>query len=128
MDITDAKRLRGTVLSVVGACSGPSGAPPVAPVAPNRCPCTVPLSTERGVLHLAREGFTARFHHDGGTYWKQSKHVFTGRGCECFREGFQFTCDRWGLYRFYRAWKILSCGVLGLLEVPVSAILCHGSL
>ena len=24
--------------------------------------------------------------------------------------------------------KILSCGVLGLLEVPVSAILCHGSL
>ena len=33
-----------------------------------------------------------------------------------------------GLYRFYRAWKILSCGVLGLLEVSVSAILCHGSL
>ena len=28
-----------------------------------------------------------------------------------------------GLYRFYRASKILSCGVLGLLEVSVSAIL-----
>ena len=32
------------------------------------------------------------------------------------------------MYRFYRAWKILSCGLLGLLEVSVSAILCHGSL
>ena len=82
------KRLRGTPLGVVGVCSGPSGAPPVAPVASDRCPCTVPLSTGRGVLHLAREGPTARFRHDGGTYWKQSKHVFTGRGCECFREGF----------------------------------------
>ena len=30
---------------------------------------------------------------------------------------------QWGLYRVYRAWKILSCGVLGLLEVSVSAIL-----
>ena len=45
-----------------------------------------------------------------------------------FRERFSCTCDRWGLYRFYRAWKILSGGVLGLLEVSVSAILCHGSL
>ena len=33
MDITDVKRLRGTPPGVVGACSGPSGAPPVAPVA-----------------------------------------------------------------------------------------------
>ena len=55
MDITDVKRLRGTPLGVVGAYSGPSGAPPVAPVAPNRCPCAVLLSTGRGVLHLARE-------------------------------------------------------------------------
>ena len=45
-----------------------------------------------------------------------------------FRERFSSICDRWGLYRFYRAWKILSCGVLGLLEVSVSAIFCHGSL
>ena len=45
-----------------------------------------------------------------------------------FRERFPCICDRWGLYQFYRAWKILSCGVLGLLEVSVSAILCHGSL
>ena len=42
-----------------------------------------------------------------------------------FRERFSCTCDRWGLYRFYRARKILSCGVLGLLEVSVSTILCH---
>ena len=27
------------------------------------------------------------------------------------------------MYRFYRVWKILSCGVLGLLKVSVSAIL-----
>ena len=45
-----------------------------------------------------------------------------------FRERFLCICDRWGLYRFYRAWKILSCGVLGLLEVSVWAIVCHGSL
>ena len=87
VDITDVKRLRGAPPGVVGACSGPSGAPPVAPVASDRCPCTVPLSTGREVLHLAREGPTARFRHDGGTYWKKSKHVFTWRGCECFREG-----------------------------------------
>ena len=49
------KRLWGTLLGVVGAYSGPSGAPPVTPVAPNRCPCAVLLSTGRGVLHLARE-------------------------------------------------------------------------
>ena len=70
MGITDVKRLRGTPLGVVGACSGPSGVPPVAPVDPDRCPCTVPLSTGRGVLHLAREGPTARFRDDSGTYWK----------------------------------------------------------
>ena len=45
-----------------------------------------------------------------------------------FRERFSCICDRCGLYRFYRAWKILSCGVLGLLEVSVLAILCHGLL
>ena len=51
MDITDVKRLWSTPLGVVGAYSGPSGAPPVTPVAPNRCPCAVLLSTGRGVLH-----------------------------------------------------------------------------
>ena len=64
------KRLRGTPLGVVGAYSGPSGAPPVTPVAPKGYPCAVLLSTGRGVVHLAREGPTARFRHDGGTYWK----------------------------------------------------------
>ena len=64
------KQLRVTPLGVVGAYSGPSVAPPVAPVAPNRCPCAVLLSTGRGVIHLAQEGPTARFRHDGGAYWK----------------------------------------------------------
>ena len=67
------KQLRGTPLGVLGACSGSSaGAPPMAPVAPNRCPCAGLLSTGRGVLHLAREGPTARFCHDGGTNVKDS--------------------------------------------------------
>ena len=48
MDITDVKRLRGTPPGVVGAYSGSSGAPPVAPVAPNRCPCAVLLSQDVG--------------------------------------------------------------------------------
>ena len=64
------QRLRGTPPGVVGACTGPSGAHPVAPVAPDSCPCAVLLSTGRGVLHLAREGPTARFRRDGGTYRK----------------------------------------------------------
>ena len=64
------KEVRGTPLGVGGACSGPSGAPPSASVAPDRCPCAVLLSTGRGVLHLAREGPTARFRHDDGTYWE----------------------------------------------------------
>ena len=40
------------------------------------------------VVHLAREGPTARFLHGVGIYWKQSKRVFTGMGCERFREEF----------------------------------------
>ena len=42
------KRLRGSPPGVVGACSGSSGVPPVAPVAPDRYPCTVPLSRDAG--------------------------------------------------------------------------------
>ena len=38
----------GMPLGVVGACSGPYGAPPVVPVAPDRCPYTVPSITGRG--------------------------------------------------------------------------------
>ena len=40
------------------------------------------------VVLLAQEDPTARFLYDGGTYWKQSKRVFTGRDCERFREEF----------------------------------------
>ena len=50
MGVTDVQRLGGTPLSMVGACSGLSDAPPVAPVAPDRCPRTVPPSTGRGVV------------------------------------------------------------------------------
>ena len=50
MDVTDVQRLGGTPLGMVGACSGPSGASPVAPGAPDRCPRTVPPSTGRGVV------------------------------------------------------------------------------
>ena len=42
------KGLRGVPLGVVMACSGPSSAPPVATVPPNRCPRTVPCNTGRG--------------------------------------------------------------------------------
>ena len=67
MDVTDVEELGGTLLGVVKACSGPSGSPPVAPVPSNRCPRTVPSNTDAVVVHLAREGLTARFLHDGGT-------------------------------------------------------------
>ena len=84
IDVTGVQRLRGMPLGMVGACSGPSGTPPAAPVAPGRCPRTVPPNTGRGVVPLAREGPTARFRHNCGTYWKQSNLVFTRRGCERF--------------------------------------------
>ena len=48
MDVTDAERLGGTLLGMIGACSGSSGAPLVAPVAPDRCSRTVPPNTGRG--------------------------------------------------------------------------------
>ena len=47
-----------------------------------------PSTRDAVVVHLAREGPTAQFLHDGGTYWKRSKRVFTGRGCERFGEEF----------------------------------------
>ena len=48
MDVTDVKGLGGVPLGIIMACSGPSGAPPVAKVPPNRCLCTVPSNTGRG--------------------------------------------------------------------------------
>ena len=72
--------LGGTPLGVVRACSGPSGAPLAATVPPHRRPRTVPPIRDAVVVHLAREGLTARLHYDGGTYWKQSKRVFTWEG------------------------------------------------
>ena len=98
------KRLRGTPLGVVGACSRRSGTPLVAPVAPDRCPCAVLLSTGRGsytwperILLLdsvttvvpignsrstsSREGVVSVFTRDFNV-------LATGGGCKCFREGF----------------------------------------
>ena len=40
------------------------------------------------VVHLVREGPTARFLHDGGTYWKQSKRVFTEGAVSIFARSF----------------------------------------
>ena len=130
MNITDVKRLQGTPPGVVGACSGPSGAPPVAPVAP-------------WLSVVLVRCFSVQ---DAGSYtWPErvllldsvttvvpigNSRSMSSRGgvVSVFRERFSCICDSWGLYRFYRVWKILSCGVLGLLEVSVSAILCHSSL
>ena len=47
MDVTDVKRLGGMPLGIVGACSGLSGAPPVATVPHNRYP-RVPSNAGRG--------------------------------------------------------------------------------
>ena len=55
------------------------------------------------VVHLAREGPTARFLHDGGTYWKQSKRVFTS---ERFCEEVCCTSGRCGL-----SYGVLEAGV-----------------
>ena len=91
MDVTDVEGLGGTPLSVVGACSGY----PVHLLSRQLLPLVVlvlyrPIR-DAVVGHLAREGTTARFLHNGGTYWKQSKLVFTGRGCKHFREEFCYT-------------------------------------
>ena len=48
MGVADVERLGGRPLGIARACSGPSGAPPVATVPPKRCPCTVPSNTGRG--------------------------------------------------------------------------------
>ena len=48
MDVTDVKRLGGTPLGIVRACSRPSGAPPVATVPPNHCPRIIPSNAGRG--------------------------------------------------------------------------------
>ena len=72
--------LEGTPLGVVRVCSRPFGASPVATVPPSRCLRTFPPIRNVVVVHLAQESLTTRFLHDGGTYWKQSKRVFTGEG------------------------------------------------
>ena len=45
-----------------------------------------------------------------------------------FARGFNVLATGGGCTDFIVHGKILSCGVLGLLEVSVSAILCHSSL
>ena len=98
------KRLQGTPPGVVGACSGPSGAPPVAPVAPDRCPCTVLLSTGRGsctwpervllldsVTTVVPIGNSRSTSSRGGVvsvFARGFNALAAGGGCKCFREGF----------------------------------------
>ena len=104
MDIIDVKRLRGTPPGVVGACSRPSGAPLVAPVAPDRCPCAVLLSTGRGsytwpkrvllldsVTTVVPIGNSRSPSSRGGvvSVFAIGFNVLAiGGGCKCFREGF----------------------------------------
>ena len=93
MDITDVKRLRGTPTGVVGACSGPSGAPPVAPVAPDRCPCAVLLITGRGVDSVTTVvpiGNSRSTSSRGGVvsvFARGFNVLATDGSCKCFREG-----------------------------------------
>ena len=86
MDVTDVEELGGTPLGIVGACSRPSDAPPVATVPPDRCPRTVPSNAGRGSRTPGREGLD-RFLRDGGIYWKQSKRIFMGEGLRAFSRG-----------------------------------------
>ena len=79
MDITDVKRLRGTPPGVVGAYSGPSGAPPVAPVAPWLSSCGASQYRTQGLIPGPR-GPTARFRHDGGTYLEIVEARLHGKG------------------------------------------------
>ena len=98
------KRLRGTPPGVVGACFGPSGAPPVAPVAPDRCPCAVLLSTGRGsytwpervllldfVTTVVPIGNSRSTSSRGGVvsvFARGFNVLVTGGGCKYSREGF----------------------------------------
>ena len=51
------KRLRGTSPGVVGACSGPSGAPPVTPVAPWLSLCGASQYRTRGLISGPRGSY-----------------------------------------------------------------------
>ena len=57
MDVIDVKGLGGVPLGVVMACSGPSGAPPVATVPPNRRPRIVTSNTGGGSRIPGPRGF-----------------------------------------------------------------------
>ena len=100
MDITDVKRLRGTPPGVVGACSGPSGAPPVAPVAPWLSSCGASQYRTRGLIPGPKGSYCsipsrrwylleiveARLHGEGlCVFFARDFHVFaTGGGCTGF--------------------------------------------
>ena len=104
MDITDVKRLRVTSPGVVEACSRPSGAPLVAPVALDRCPCAVLFSTGRrsytwpervlllgSVTTVVPIGNSQSTSSRGGVvsvFARGFNVLATGGGCKCFREGF----------------------------------------
>ena len=90
MDITDVKRLRGTSPGVVGACSGPSGAPPVASVAPWLSSCGASSYRTRGLIPGPRGSYCSI----PSRRWYLLEIVearLHGERCECFsREVFMY--------------------------------------
>ena len=123
------KGLGGVPLGVFMACSGPSRAPPVATVPPNRCPRTVPSNTGRGSRRPGPRGnyclIPSRRRYLLETIEARLR---GGGGCERFREEFCCTRGGYGLYRFQSAWKTSSCSLLKLLSIsvrPSIAIVCQ---
>ena len=74
------------------------------------------------VVHLDREGLTARFLHGSGSIGNNRSVSSRGRGCEGFREEFCCTRGRCGLYRFQSSGETSSSSLLKLLRVSVSGI------
>ena len=112
---------------MVGACSGPSGAPPVAPVAPDRCPRTVPPSTGRVVVHLVREGHATRFLHTVVSIENGRSASSRGEVVGVFARSFDVLEAGGACTDSTVHGKTSSCGLLRLLKVSVSAIHCDGS-
>ena len=115
MDITDVKRLRPP--GMVGTCSGPSGAPPVAPVTPWLSSCGASQYRTRGLIPGPRGSYCsissrrwylleiveARLHGEGlWVFFVRDFHVFaTGGGCAGFIvHGKYWVVVCWGCLRF----------------------------
>ena len=96
MDITDVKQLRGTPLVVVGACSGPSGALPIAVLV--RCFSVQDAGSYTWPERVLLLDSVTTVVPIGNSRSTSSR----GGVASVFRERLSCICDRWGLYRFYR--------------------------